>query len=79
MERYSLDKRAPGMFKNSVGGWVKHDEALAAIAQLQARIDALMLEHCPDEMTPEQMVAWANAQVAAPGFYEAALDAALKA
>ena len=51
----------------------------AALDQLQARIDALMLEHCPDEMTPEQMAAWANAQVAAPGFDEAALDAALKA
>lgn len=45
----------------------------------QASIDRLMLEHCPVEMTHEQMAAWASAQVAAPGFDEAALDAALKA
>jgi hypothetical protein len=45
----------------------------------QASIDRLMLEWCPDEMTPHQMAEWAKAQVAAPGFDEAALDAALKA
>lgn len=28
----------------------------------QSRIDALMLEHCPDEMTEAQMAAWAAAQ-----------------
>ena len=51
----------------------------AAWDSQQARIDALMLEHCPDEMTPEQMAEWAKHQVAAPGFDEAALNAALKA
>ena len=51
----------------------------AAWDSQQARIDALMLEHCPDEMTPEQMAEWSKHQVAAPGFDEAALDAALKA
>lgn len=51
----------------------------AAWDSQQARIDALMLEHCPDEMTVEQMAEWAKHQVAAPGFDEAALDAALKA
>lgn len=45
----------------------------------QASIDRLMLEWCPDEMTPHQMAGWAKAQVATPGFDEAALDAALKA
>ncbi len=45
----------------------------------QAEIDRLMLEWCPDEMTPRQMAEWATHQVAAPGFDEAALDAALKA
>ena len=28
-------------------------------AALQARIDALMLEYCPDEMTEEQSKRWA--------------------
>lgn len=33
---------------------------------LQARIDALMLEYCPDEMTAEQMANWASHQRTAP-------------
>lgn len=28
----------------------------------QAKIDALMLEWCPDEMTPEQLEEWGNRQ-----------------
>ena len=28
----------------------------------QARIDALMLEYCPDEMTPEQLATWQASQ-----------------
>lgn len=32
------------------------------IAWLQAKIDALMLEHCPDEMTDEQRENWAKHQ-----------------
>lgn len=31
--------------------------------RLRARIDALMLEHCPDEMTPEQVAEWERHQV----------------
>jgi hypothetical protein len=34
----------------------------AKVAELEARIDALMLEHCPDEMTPEQVAEWAKHQ-----------------
>jgi hypothetical protein len=37
----------------------------ARIAELEARIDALMLEHCPGEMTPEQVAEWAKHQVPA--------------
>lgn len=33
-----------------------------AVAAKQARIDALMLEYCPDEMTPEQVAEWARHQ-----------------
>jgi hypothetical protein len=32
------------------------------IEQLQARIDELMFEHCPDEMTREQIERYTNAQ-----------------
>lgn len=36
--------------------------ALAAIDAKQARIDALMLEWCPDEMTPEQLAEYERNQ-----------------
>ncbi len=32
------------------------------LAAAQAKIDELMLEHCPDEMTPEQIAEWAKHQ-----------------
>lgn len=42
-------------------------DGLARYAQhQQARIDALMLEYCPDEMTPEQIAEWERHQRAAP-------------
>jgi hypothetical protein len=45
------------------------EEALEASAALvgakQAKIDLLMLEHCPDEMTKEQVAEWASHQVPA--------------
>jgi hypothetical protein len=44
-------------------------------AAKQAQIDRLMLEYCPDEMTPEQMEEWARNQ--RPGQESAALLAAL--
>ena len=34
----------------------------AQVAALQARVDALMLEFCPDEMTEEQKETWARHQ-----------------
>ncbi|WP_420465557.1 hypothetical protein [Panacagrimonas sp.] len=37
-------------------------ELLAENERLQARVDALMLEHCPDEMTPEQVAEWGESQ-----------------
>lgn len=33
------------------------------IGHLQAKIDMLMLEYCPDEMTPEQLKEWESHQV----------------
>lgn len=36
------------------------------LAAKQAKIDVLMLEYCPDEMTKEQLDSWGKHQVAAP-------------
>ena len=41
------------------------DRAEADAAAKQARIDELMLEYCPDEMTPEQIENWKRHQVPA--------------
>ncbi len=38
----------------------------ADIARLQAKIDALMLEYCPDEMTPQQIANYESHQKAVP-------------
>lgn len=38
------------------------DEAADMIEAMQARIDALMLEHCPGEMTQEQIANWQKHQ-----------------
>ncbi len=42
------------------------DSLMAELEAKQARIDALMLEFCPDEMTPEQKEQWARAQRRVP-------------
>ena len=39
------------------------ERRLATYAELQAKIDALMLEYCPEDMTPEQFENWENNQV----------------
>lgn len=44
-------------------GWDNRNKEVMA---LQAKIDALMLEFCPKEMTIEQMKAWEKHQVGAP-------------
>jgi len=36
-------------------------------AHLQAKIDSLMLEYCPEEMTQEQKDSWARHQVKIDG------------
>lgn len=40
--------------KKHVARW-----AVEEIGRLQAKIDALMLEYCPEEMAPEQVENWA--------------------
>jgi hypothetical protein len=42
------------------------DAMVAEVDAKQAKIDALMLEFCPDEMTPEQRENWARAQRRVP-------------
>jgi len=34
------------------------------IQRLQAKLDAIMLEYCPNEMTPQQIARWEDAQTA---------------
>jgi len=47
-------------------GWRYADELEQERQRLQAVIDRLMLEHCPDEMTPEQIAEWERHQKAVP-------------
>lgn len=51
--------------------------AKAAWDSQQAKIDRLMLEYCPDEMTEQQKKEWARHQVSAGPEASAALDKAL--
>lgn len=41
---------------------VRNKSVAEYIAELEAKIDALMLEYCPDEMTPEQIENWGKHQ-----------------
>lgn len=45
---------------------------------LQAKLDALMLEHCPDEMTPEQLETWGKHQRPLSGAEAEAVTRALR-
>jgi hypothetical protein len=59
-------ERQRNVFAQQANEYAEEVRALRArIAELEARIDALMLEHCPDEMTPEQVAEWAKHQVPA--------------
>lgn len=42
--------------------WRYEPELEAERDELQAKVDALMFEYCPDEMTPEQKDNWARSQ-----------------
>lgn len=50
--------------------WPSHGNVVLAIAAAftaqQAKIDALMLEYCPDEMTEHQRQQWEQHQMIAP-------------
>jgi len=38
---------------------------ICEVERLEAKVDSLMLEYCPDEMTPEQVAEWGKHQVPA--------------
>lgn len=44
------------------GLFVRHQETTKKMQALQAKIDALMLEYCPQEMTEAQLAEWASHQ-----------------
>jgi hypothetical protein len=51
--------------RHLVGTFMREAERLQKEnVDLQAQIDAIMLEYCPAEMTREQLQNWANAQIA---------------
>lgn len=56
---------------------IERDALKERIGELEARIDALMLDHCPDEMTREQRENWAKHQRAATKAERDAIDAAM--
>lgn len=41
----------------------RNSELYKELQAAQAKIDALMLEYCPDEMSPDQLKAWEESQV----------------
>ncbi|MGE5523424.1 MAG: hypothetical protein ACM3SS_06905 [Rhodospirillaceae bacterium] len=61
--------------------WARDSARLRAAesrcAELQAKIDALMLEYCPQEMTQEQVDNWMAAQARVSPEDEARINAAL--
>ena len=40
----------------------ENDSLQQRVRSMQAKIDSLMLEYCPDEMTPEQIKNWERSQ-----------------
>jgi hypothetical protein len=52
-------------------------EALKELPRLQARIDELMLEFCPEDMTIEQRAEWARNQRPVDAAEQSRIDAAL--
>lgn len=55
-----------GMEPSSDGDYVSYEDAMRVIGDLQAKIDRLMLEYCPGEMTEEQKAEWAKHQKPVP-------------
>ncbi len=66
VEKYErLRARAERLHELEISHWAMVHEVERLTRErgsLQARIDALMLEYCPDEMTHEQTAEWARSQ-----------------
>ena len=54
------------------------DALKADVAAKQAKIDALMLEYCPQEMTPDQITEWKKHQCQVDSSVAEAIDNAMK-
>lgn len=61
----ALKESLDGKRHEANAAWVAAEAAERDASAKQARIDALMLEYCPDEMTPEQVAEWAQHQAVA--------------
>ena len=43
--------------------WISAEEHARVVSSMQVKIDELMLEFCPEEMTAEQFAEWGRHQV----------------
>ena len=61
---YILTQWVCGHIENAeTAGWKKCPSCMQKrIKELEAKIDAVMLEYCPDEMTAEQIENWSENQ-----------------
>lgn len=59
-----LERKCNGLARSCADALDKLAAANVKIAEQQAKIDALMLEYCPDAMTTEQLAEWARHQKA---------------
>ena len=66
-------------WKYEADGFRRNRDALSAeLLAAQAKIDSLMFEYCPDEMTPEQISEWGKWQRPIDSDKQAAIDEAVK-
>jgi hypothetical protein len=58
LQRFSLDKKAPGLFKEASGGWCKYADALAAIeAAVRAEREACAAIASEKDYWPDKPIA----------------------
>lgn len=57
----------PDKWIDSRHRWHAYDQLERELGAKQAEIDRLMLEYCPEEMTPAQMAEWERHQKAVVG------------
>ena len=63
---YVMDENGTWATKGAALKWYRKElaEAKRQLAAKQYQIDELMLEYCPNEMTPEQLEEWGKNQKA---------------